>query len=340
MAIPDLRTIADSLRQRIPDLPADLARLVRSIPSGRVVTYGDLAKELGDTVASRWVATYLLQPDGPLVDFSHRVVRSTGEVGLFHNGNVTEKAQLLLGEGTLVQNGRVDLNRFRWRLPAGIKPLVSLKSWQKDFPLPDEKRFQLDRLQSIGGLDVSYKEDTAVAVCSCFGSDGKQLKQHFVQTMPVNFPYISGYLAFRELPVYLELLVQMQANDQLPDVLLVDGNGKLHPRRMGIATMLGALVGIPTIGIAKNQLCGTILCEDLNVGQWEPIVASKNDADDVLGYTILPHAKTKNPLYVSVGFGVLEEAMQSIVDRCFAGHRSPEPIYHADRESRRIASTL
>ncbi|PQO41694.1 endonuclease V [Blastopirellula marina] len=340
MPLPDLRHVADSLQQRIPDLFAELKRLVLTIPPGHVVTYGDLAKELGDSGASRWVASYLLLPEGPLADCSHRVVRSTGELGLYHNQNVDQKAQKLASEGVSVQNNQVDLKRFRWTLPAGSKPLVALKAWQRDFACPVGIELAAGEVQTIGGLDVSYQGDMAVAVCSCFGADGKELQKHFAHTMRVRFPYISGYLAFREIPVYLELFAEMQANDCLPDVLLVDGNGRLHPRRMGIATMLGALIGIPTIGIAKNQLCGSILSDQLTVGSWEPIVASKNEPDDVLGYAILPHAKTKNPLYVSQGLGIGDLRMQEIVARCFAGHRSPEPIYHADRESRRIASTL
>lgn len=340
MPLPDLRSVADSLQQRIPDLLAELERLVLTIPPGYVVTYGDLAKELGDSVASRWVATYLLLPEGPLADCSHRVVRSTGELGLYHNRNVDEKVQKLAGEGVSVQNNQVDLKSIHWTLPSGSKPLVALKAWQRDLACPSGIELAADEVKSIGGLDVSYQGDMAVAVCSCFGADGKKLQEHFAHTMPARFPYISGYLAFREIPVYLELLAEMQARDCLPDVLLVDGNGRLHPRRMGIATMLGALIGIPTIGIAKNQLCGTILNDQLTVGSWEPIVASKSEPDDVLGYAILPHTKTKNPLYVSQGLGIGDVLMRDIVERCFAGHRSPEPIYHADRESRRIASTL
>lgn len=316
MPLPDLRNVADSLQQQLPDLLAELKRLVLSIPSGHVVSYGDLAKELGDSVASRWVASYLLLPEGPLADCSHRVVRSTGELGLYHNGNVDEKALKLAGEGVSVQNNRVDLKQFGWTLPAGSQPLVALKTWQRDFACPAGTELSADEVQTIGGLDVSYQGDMAVAVCSCFGPDGKNLQKHFSHAMPVRFPYISGYLAFREIPVYLELLAEMQSQDCLPDVLLVDGNGKLHPRRMGIATMLGALIGIPTIGIAKNQLCGAVLRDKLTVGVWEPIVTSKSEPDDVLGFAILPHAKTKKPLYVSQGLGIGDVLMREIVDRC------------------------
>lgn len=340
MCLPDLRLVADAFYQRLADLPDCLVRLVRSIPPGCVVTYGDLAQRIGDAVASRWVASYLLEPEGPLASFSHRVVRASGDLGLFHTRNVSEKAKLLRKEGVTVRDGRVDLVEFRFDLPWGPAPLADLKRWQQEFRCPAATSVQAEAVQVIGGVDVSYAKQTAVAVCSLFEADGKTVREHIAHQMQPPFPYVSGYLAFREIPVYLELLARMQVTGKLPDLLLVDGNGFLHPRRMGIATMLGGLTGLATIGIAKSQLCGSLRNATLDIGVWEPIWADKDSSDEVIGYALLPHAKTKNPLYVSRGFAVDDAVMQTVVERCFATHRSPEPIYHADRESRRIASTF
>lgn len=340
MGIPDLGVVAEAFPQRLADLPDLLAKLVRSIPPGCVVTYGDLAKRLGGAVASRWVASYLLEEAGPLASRSHRVVRASGDVGLYCTGNSAEKVERLREEGVEIRNDRVDLARFRFELPVGRAPLAELKRWQQEFTCLVADTIDEETVRVIGGLDVSYAGPTAVAVCSLMEGDGKTIREHIAHSVRAPFPYISGYLAFREIPVYLELLAQMQEAGKLPDILLVDGNGRLHPRRMGIATMLGGLTGLPTIGIAKSQLCGALQRAEMEAGTWEPIVASKETPHEVLGYGFLPHAKTKNPLFISQGFAVDDGVMQSVVERCFAGHRSPEPIYHADRESRRIASSV
>ncbi|MBI1249115.1 hypothetical protein GC197_14890 [bacterium] len=340
MAAMDLRQVADAFHERVPDLVDSLTKQMREVPSGSVATYGQLAQALGDTAASRWVATWLLEADCPLAEISHRVVRSTGEIGLHFSGDVSEKKRRLQNEGVVVSGGKVELGRFQVELPAIQAPLAALKAWQNEFVCPQAAPLDLNAVQTIGGLDVSYTGHQAVAVCSRFEADGTSPLGHASRCQEVRFPYVTGYLAFRELPLHLELLAQMQTEGTLPDLLLVDGNGRLHPRRMGIATMLGGLTGIPTIGIAKKKICGVMLADQLSPGVWEPIVEAKDQANDILGYTILPHAKTKHPLYVSIGHGIDSDEMQEVVSRSFAGHRSPEPIYAADRESRRIASTL
>jgi len=340
MAAVDLREVADAFSARVPNLMTQVDQLVRSIPSGRVATYGDLAKALGDSAASRWVATYLLDADCRVAAHSHRVIRSTGEVGLHSSGSSDKKIQLLEADQVTVTGGTIDLATYRTELPTMPPSLSKLKAWQREFVCPQPSKFQLAKVESIGGIDISYAAPQAVSACSRVRADGQTSIGTQTYTGEVNFPYITGYLAFREIPLHLYLLAQMQAAGTLPDVLLVDGNGRLHPRRMGIATMLGGLTGIRTIGVAKKLICGVIQAPELRVGKWEPIVASKNEPDEILGYAIRPHAKTKHPIYVSVGYGVDDEAMQAIVERCLAGHRSPEPIYWADRESRRIASGL
>ncbi|GAA4435529.1 endonuclease V [Bremerella cremea] len=340
MGLSDLRQVVEAFQLRIADLPELLTGLLQQVPAGKVTTYGDLAKALGDSVASRWVATWLLEADCPLGELSHRVVRSTGDIGLYFSGDVQQKIARLQAEGIEVTESKVNLKQHRFALTKGSMPLLELKGWQTNFVCRARPPVMLGDIRTIAGLDVSYAGNQGIAVCSRFDVDGKTLISHASICRPVSFPYITGYLAFRELPLHLELLATMQEEGTLPDLLLVDGNGRLHPRRLGIATMLGALAGIPTIGIAKKRICGTIANDLPEVGVWEPIAASQTEPNDLLGYAILPHAKTKHPQYVSLGYGVDDHLMKTMVTRCFAGHRSPEPIHAADRESRRIASTI
>ncbi|WDI40211.1 endonuclease V [Bremerella sp. P1] len=337
---PDLHQIADAFAAGIPNLMDQVDQLVRAIPPGSVATYGDLAKSLGDSVASRWVATYLLDPNCNVADLSHRVVRSTGEIGLHYSGSSETKARLLSAEEVFVANGSILLETYRTQLPPIVPSLAKLKAWQRDFACPEEPAFRLSDVEVIGGIDVSYGKEQAVSACHLTKSNGQSSLGTKTYIGEAKFPYITGYLAFREIRLHLNLLAQMQATGTLPDVLLVDGNGRLHPRRMGIATMLGGLTGIPTIGVAKKLICGVIRAPELRVGKWEPIIASKDELDEILGYATMPHTKTKHPIYVSRGFGVDDKSMQTILERCMAEHRSPEPIYWADRESRKLASTL
>lgn len=340
MALSDLREVADTFADGIPDLVAQIDELVRSIPSGSVTTYGDLAKSLGDSVASRWVATYLLDPRCHVASLSHRVVRSTGEVGLHVSGSTETKTKRLLAEGILVNGHTIHLEDYRTELSPIVPSLAKLKAWQRDFVCPKEPEFDLAEIEAIGGIDVSYGKAKAVSACTRTKANGQTKVGTETYTGVVKFPYITGYLAFREIPLHLHLLAEMQAAGKLPDVLLVDGNGRLHPRRMGIATMLGALTGISTIGVAKKLICGVIQKPELKTWEWEPIVASKDDPEEILGYAIIPHTKTKHPIYVSRGFGIDDESMREVLKRCLAEHRSPEPIYWADRESRKLASIL
>ncbi len=339
MASPDLREVSEAFAARIPDLFEQVDQLVCAVPPGSVTTYGDLAKALGDSAASRWVATYLLDPNCGVASLSHRVVRSTGEVGLHVSESTETKTRLLKADGVLVDRGSISLPTYRALLPIVTASLAKLKVWQRDFVCPAEPEFELSGIESIGGIDVSYGKQQAVSACSLLQANGQTKIDTHTYTGQAKFPYITGYLAFREIPLHLELLVQLQSAGKLPSVLLVDGNGRLHPRRMGIATMLGALTGVPTIGVAKKLICGVVQAPELKVGQWEPIIASKNEPDEILGYAIKPHTKTKHPIFVSRGFGIDDTAMKQIVERCLAGHRSPEPIYWADRESRKLAST-
>ncbi|QDU77188.1 Endonuclease V [Bremerella volcania] len=339
MAHLDLSEVADAFAAGIPSIIGQVDQLVRAIPPGSVTTYGDLAKSLGDSAASRWVATYLLDPACGVADLSHRVVRSTGEIGLHCSGSSETKTQLLRGEGVVINRGTIDLETHRLQLPPMVASLSKLKAWQRDFACPGEQAFHLSNVKSIGGIDVSYGKEQAISACARMQADGQTKIGTHTCTGEAKFPYITGYLAFREIPLHLHLLAEMQAAGKLPDVLLVDGNGRLHPRRMGIATMLGGLTGIPTIGVAKKLICGVVQAPELKVGKWEPIIASQDAPDEILGYAIMPHTKTKHPIYVSRGFGIDDTSMKEVVDRCLAGHRLPEPIYWADRESRQLAST-
>jgi deoxyribonuclease V len=89
--------------------------------------------------------------------------------------------------------------------------------------------------------------------------------------IPIRFPYISTYLTWRELPAFLSVMGEAERAGMCPDVILVDGNGILHPRRAGIATHLGVLQDRPTVGVAKRRLCGEVNTEGMAINEWRPV---------------------------------------------------------------------
>jgi len=152
-------------------------------------------------------------------------------------------------------------------------------------------------------------------------------------------PYVPGFLAFRELPPLLDLVNKfLQEHPELkPDVILVDGNGLLHPQKCGVACHIGYHTGICTIGVAKNLFvmegvdCTKAMVQNMSaVGDFTLI---KDQEDSVLGLALKSAENTKNPIYVSIGHKISLETARKTVVAC-SKHRVPEPLRFADGISR------
>jgi deoxyribonuclease V len=139
----------------------------------------------------------------------------------------------------------------------------------------------------------------------------------------VRFPYVPGYLSFREIPVVLAALAKLRVR---PDVLLCDGQGYAHPRRFGLACHLGVLTDIPSIGVAKSRLIGEHSVLARAKGSWTPL----RDGVEVIGAVVRTRTGVK-PLYVSVGHRVSLEMALKIVLRCTTKYRLPETTRAAHR---------
>lgn len=317
----------------LPDLPQDLLDLIDQIPEGRVTTFGALAQALGDIKAALWVAKFIADhfsrqsSNHPL----HRVLRQTGDLPPSFLSFGIEA--ILLKEGISFKKDRVDLARSVYDEFQTHSPLAELKAYQED--LARDVRLEPAPIDDVvGGVDVSYLDDeTGIAAYTLVEvATGKLLWSHF-KRLTIPFPYITGYLAFRELPVYRELLSDVREAGKLASVLLVDGNGRLHPRRAGIATHLGVLEGIPTIGVGKKLICGKIQAG----GEFREGTAPIIDQEEVIATAI--HARRDaRPIFVSPGHLTDVDSAARIVQSLFRGeHRLPEPIYLADQLSRREA---
>jgi deoxyribonuclease V len=145
------------------------------------------------------------------------------------------------------------------------------------------------------------------------------------------FPYVPGLLSFRELPVVLEAFRGLQ---QVPDVVLVDGQGIAHPRRLGIASHLGLWLDLPTIGCAKSRLCGEHAEPGRQRGEWMSLL----DDGKEIGRVLRTRDRIK-PLFISPGHKVGFDRAVQIVLACGRGYRLPEPTRLAHVESNRVRSS-
>ncbi|XP_008445110.1 uncharacterized protein LOC103488248 [Cucumis melo] len=201
-----------------------------------------------------------------------------------------------------------------------------------------------DDLKYVGGVDISFlKEDSSVACGTLVVMDLQTLQVVYddFSLVTVQVPYVPGFLAFREAPVLLELLERMKKRAPLlyPQLLMVDGNGILHPRGFGLASHLGVLANLPTIGIGKNLhhvdgLTQTSVRKLLSEGKNnDSIITLKGISGSIWGVAMRSTVDSLKPLYVSIGHRVsLDTAIEIVKITC--KYRVPEPIRQADIRSR------
>jgi deoxyribonuclease V len=175
----------------------------------------------------------------------------------------------------------------------------------------------------IAGIDVSTQKyrGTGTAAVVILEYPGLELIETKIIQGDITFPYIPGLLSFRESPLILKTWEQIE---HIPDLVMVDGQGIAHPRRLGIAAHLGLFFDIPTIGCAKSRLCGTHQMPAIEPGHFDELV----DNNETIGVVLRTKYNTK-PVYVSIGNKIgLEEAIYWVM-RCCRGYRLPEPIRFA-----------
>lgn len=178
-------------------------------------------------------------------------------------------------------------------------------------------------ITTIGGADISFNknETTVYAGIVLLSFPGMHLISCALAKAEVHFPYVSGYLAFREVPA---LLKAWEMLSQKPDLLVVDGNGIVHPRRMGIASHFGILTDQSTMGIAKTLLYGKYKEPDLSSGSASPIM----DKKEQIGWAL----RSKNavsPIFVSPGHRQSLEDSLKIATQSLGRYRIPEPTRQA-----------
>jgi deoxyribonuclease V len=191
-----------------------------------------------------------------------------------------------------------------------------------------------DRVRCIAGADASYSPDgemvhAAVVVLEL--PDLNIVDQYRV-SRATQFPYLPGFFAFREGPAIVEAIGGLAAK---PELLLVDGHGRAHPRRAGIASHLGLILGIPTIGVAKRVLSG----EAEEPGEARGSVSPVRDRGEIVGMAVRTRAGAR-PVFVSAGFAVTLEAAVTAVLSTTGTSRIPAPLREAHRISLEVRRGL
>jgi deoxyribonuclease V len=180
-------------------------------------------------------------------------------------------------------------------------------------------------VQTIAGADISLNLHGEIVYAGLVILDMKDLQPiAYSLTQATNtFPYIPGYLAFREIPAITTAFEQIPV-DKRPDVIMFDGNGILHSRRMGIASHFGVISNTVTMGCAKKKLAGKYVDPDVDKGAYTAVI----DKNETIGFALRTKVNVK-PVFISPGNGMSLEDSMSIAISCIRKHRLPEPTRKA-----------
>lgn len=176
---------------------------------------------------------------------------------------------------------------------------------------------ELRNVRHVAGVDCSLRDGMATAAVVILAFDSLQVVETVVVQKPLVFPYVPGLLSFRECPAILAAFKQIKLQ---PELVMVDGQGIAHPRRIGIAAHLGVLLDKPAIGCAKSRLIGTH-DEPYHVAGY---YTDLWDRRELIG-AVLRTRERCNPLFISIGHKIDLPTALDLVLHCCRGYRLPEP---------------
>ncbi len=200
-----------------------------------------------------------------------------------------------------------------------------------------EREDRLDTVRYLAGVDIGFEEQgeiTRAVVVVLAWPPGEstefepgllEIVEQVVHREPTRMPYVPGLLSFREVPAALAAFERLEVTPQL---VMVDGQGIAHPRRIGVASHLGLWLDLPTIGVAKSRLCGRHTEPGPARGDWTPLVDGPDD--EVIGAVLRSRVRVK-PIFVSPGHRVSLPTALDWVIRCLGRTKLPEPTRLADR---------
>jgi deoxyribonuclease V len=186
----------------------------------------------------------------------------------------------------------------------------------------------LPDVRSVAGVHLGYPRTASGAVTGqatvvVLSLPELELVEQRVAIRSVTFPYIPGLRSFRETPLALAALEQLA---KMPDLLLIDGHGVAHPQRFGVASHIGLLLDMPTVGCSTTVPVGVAMDPDAEPGAWSPLT----DNQEIIGAALRTRPGSR-PIYVSTGHRISLETAIGAVLTCTRGYRQPEPLRLAAR---------
>jgi len=179
-------------------------------------------------------------------------------------------------------------------------------------------------IRYVAGADLAFDPATEVAFAGVvvYRFPGLEEVERQMARRKLRFPYVPGLLSFRECPILIAAFARLKTE---PDLVLIDGHGRAHPRRFGIACHVGILFDKPTIGCAKSRLVGEHQDPDKRAGSTSPLMLE----GERLGVVLRTRDHVK-PIYVTTGHRVSLDTAVGLVKQCLDGFRIPKPTREAD----------
>jgi deoxyribonuclease V len=184
----------------------------------------------------------------------------------------------------------------------------------------------------IAGVDAAFLADKVIGVICLYTYPDLILMEEATAVTEILFPYIPGFLSFREGPA---IIMAIKSLKQKPDIILFDGQGIAHPRGLGIASHIGVLLDIPTVGCAKSRLIGEYREPGHKKGHWSFLSYNRK----IVG-VVLRTKDNVRPLFVSPGNRIDLKGSVEIALGCIRKYRIPEPLRRADFVSKKLKREL
>lgn len=179
----------------------------------------------------------------------------------------------------------------------------------------------------MAGCDVAYKNGMAKAAVTVYSRKNKKFVEDVMVKLPCEFPYVPGFLTFREAPPLITAIEKLKSN---PEIFIFDGQGLAHPLHMGLATHMGIVLEKPSVGCAKSCLYGIAEEPPLIKGAYTFI---KEKSGELLGVCFRTRKNVK-PLFLSIGWGVDIPFVMDAVAETLGKYKLPEVMRRADRLSK------
>ena len=212
-------------------------------------------------------------------------------------------------------------------LDAGVFPTkitpAEARRLQEQIPPRVIRRDRAGRVRSVAAADVALEGNLGYAAVILYSFPELAELERVWSSGELQFPYVPGLLAFREMPLLLEAFAKLRRR---PDLILADAHGWAHPRRAGMACHLGVVLDIPTIGCAKSVLTG----EYKMPGTAQGSTSALRDGEEEIGRAVRTRTAVR-PVFVSCGHRVSLPTAVRLVLKCCDGYRIPKPLRQADQ---------